>query len=113
MLAWLTTFCFFQKSGKNLKQALLNQRELSLSQKSNNKPTKPELVSARVQLSGESHQIQSLSKLPKQIDTVDYEKVAKIQRLLAAGDYPLDVAKIAARFTELEGFIKPMPGIKR
>jgi len=105
---------FLSKIGKKPETSLVKPKgELSLSQKSNNKLTKPELVSARVQLSGESHQIQSLSKLPKQIDTVDYEKVAKIQRLLAAGDYPLDVAKIAARFTELEGFIKPMPGIKR
>lgn len=105
---------FLSKIGKKPETSLVKPKgELSLSQKSNNKPAKPELVSARVELSGESHQIQSLSKLPEQIETVDYEKVARIQRLLAAGDYPLDAAKIAARFSELEGLIKPMPGIKR
>jgi len=105
---------FLSKIGKKPVTSLVKPKEEpSLPQKSNNKPAKPELVSARVELSGESHRIQSLFKLPEQIETVDYEKVAKIQRLLAAGDYPLDAAKIAARFSELEGFIKPMPGIKR
>jgi len=105
---------FLSKIGKKPVTSLVKPKgEPSLPQKSNNKPAKPELFSARVELSGESHRIQSLFKLPEQIETVDYEKVAKIQRLLAAGDYPLDAAKIAARFSELEGFIKPMPGIKR